>query len=292
MDISWEDIRLLLAIAEERSLSGAARKLRIGQPTVSRRLAQLEHEVGGTLFRRQATGVALTPAAERLVAPARHMAEFAGEFERAASQEQTAPSGWVRIAAPPGVAFEFLAPFAGWLRQTHPELRLELLSSIEYLDLARGDAHLALRMRAPTDGDLTVVGKLAHANAVMVSRKLAATLPKRPHIAQLDWIAWPPSMDHVPPNPQMRALIPHFVPRFTSDNFLIQLEAARSGVGAMVLGHLHHRFSRHDDLVPLDIDLGPYARSELFLVAPRSALGISRVLRVAELLKDELARLK
>ena len=42
MDIAWNDLRLFLAVAETGSLSGAARKLRVGQPTVTRRLASLD----------------------------------------------------------------------------------------------------------------------------------------------------------------------------------------------------------------------------------------------------------
>ena len=60
MDIPWDDVRLLLAISESGSLSGAARRLAIGQPTVSRRLAELESALGYGLFRRTAGGAALT----------------------------------------------------------------------------------------------------------------------------------------------------------------------------------------------------------------------------------------
>ena len=54
MDIPWDDVRLLLAISESGSLSGAARRLAIGQPPVSPRLAELESARGYGLFRRTA----------------------------------------------------------------------------------------------------------------------------------------------------------------------------------------------------------------------------------------------
>ncbi|HUB06405.1 MAG TPA: LysR family transcriptional regulator [Myxococcales bacterium] len=293
MNIPWDDVRLFLAIAETGSLSGAAKRLRVGQPTVSRRLAQLEHELGAALFRRRATGVTPTEAAERLLEPARKMAEQAGEIARAASRGAAAPAGLVRIATAPGVAFEFVAPFAAWLRERHPELRLEVLSSIEYLDLARGEAHLALRLRAPPPGDLTVVASLRHRNAVFVSKDYAARLPKRPKLSELRWIGWAPPYDQVPPNPQLAALIPGFEPVFTADNFLVQLRAAEAGLGAMILGDVPHRFAapRPRPLVPLDVSLGPYAHADMHLVCAKSALDISRVRRVAELLAEELRRL-
>ena len=117
MDISWEDIRLFLAAAETGSMSGAARRLRIGQPTVSRRLADLEHRLGAALFRRSVEGVILTDAGERLLDPARRMADWAGEVGRAAERSDEGPSGRVRVSAPPYLAVDLLAPLAGWSRR-------------------------------------------------------------------------------------------------------------------------------------------------------------------------------
>ena len=65
MDLSWEDVRLFLAVAEHGSLSEAARRLRIGQPTVSRRLAELEERLGYPLFERSVEGARLTTPGER-----------------------------------------------------------------------------------------------------------------------------------------------------------------------------------------------------------------------------------
>jgi DNA-binding transcriptional LysR family regulator len=291
MDIAWEDVRIFLAIAETGSLSAAAKRLRVGQPTVSRRLAELEYRLGYKLFRRSAGGASLTSAGERLVEPSRKMAEWAGEVTRTASKAEQAPRGIVRLTAPPGVSFDFVAPFAAWMKEKHPLVRLEVLSTIQYLDLARGEADLALRTRAPTQADLTVVATLEHENAVFVSKEYKTKLPRRPSMADVDWIAWAPPYEDLPPNPQLLQLIPGFEPAFTTDNFLVMLRAAESGIGAMVLGKTQHRFSR-DTLVPLDIDLGPYSRSSLHLVCAKSALDIPRVRVVAELLKKELERVR
>lgn len=291
MDIPWDDVKLFLAVVEARSLSGAARMLGLGQPTMSRRIAELEERLGYALFRRTASGVALTAEAERLVAPAKKMAEWAGEIGRTAAGTKGTPEGVVRIAAPPGVAFTFLAPFAGWLKQKHPLVRLQVLSTIQYVDLVRGDADLALRMRGATSPDLKVVAKLEHENAAFVSRAYAARLPKRCTMKDVDWIVWAPPFDQVPPNPQLEALLPGFKPAFSSDNFLVQLAAAKAGVGAMFLGKVAHRFEpKPADLVPLDLDLGEFGRSVLYLVSPRTALDIPRVRLVAELLTQELGR--
>jgi DNA-binding transcriptional LysR family regulator len=290
MDIPWEDVRLFLAVAETGSLSGAARRLRLGQPTVSRRLAALEYALGATLFRRGVEGASLTTAGERLLGPAKKMAEWAGEVGRAAESSDTSPRGLVRITSSPFVCFDFLAPFAGWLAGKHPGLRLEVLASVHFLDLNRGEADLALRNRAPLQESLKEVVTIEFENAVFVSKSLAAKLPRNPSLADLPWIAWSPPFDALPPNPQLQQLVPGFTPAFTSDNYLVHVAAAEAGVGAMVMGRLQHRFSRPTTLVPLAIDLGPHQRSAISLVCAKSALDIPRVRRVSELLASELRK--
>src|SRR4051812_36069293 len=139
MDIPWEDLRLFLAVAEAHSMSGAARALRLGQPTLSRRIAELEAALDQPLFVRGTGGVTLTAAGERLVPAAQRMAEWAGEAARAAAGGESAPEGKVRLAAPPGVAFAFIAPLAASLRARAPGIALEVLAGVEYLNLARGE---------------------------------------------------------------------------------------------------------------------------------------------------------
>lgn len=292
MNIPWDDVQLFLAIAETHSISAAAKRLRLGQPTVSRRLAQLEWSLGYALFRRETTGTSLTAEGERLLLPAQRMAEWAGEISRAASSTERTPTGQVRIAAPPGVGVDFVAPFAAWVRGKYPKLRIEVLTSVHYLDLARGEADLALRMRPPSSDDLATVASIEHSNAAYASPGYIETLKRGYGIADVGWICWAPPYQDLAPNPQLEALIPNFVPSFTSDNFLVQWRAAESGLGAFILGRVAHRFAGPSTLAPLDLDLGPYSRSSLHLVCAKSALDIPRVRTVADLLATELVRMK
>src|SRR4051812_226830 len=136
MDMAWDDVRIFLAVAEAGSVSGAARQLKLAQPTISRRLAEMEEAMGSRLFARGGGGVSgaarqlklaqptisrrlaemeeamgsrlfargvggatLTGAGERLLAPAKNMAEWAGEVARAAEAHDATPQGLVRITA-------------------------------------------------------------------------------------------------------------------------------------------------------------------------------------------------
>lgn len=288
--IPWEDMQLFLALAETRSMSAAAKRLSIRQPTISRRIAALETRLGFKLFLRSATGVSLTSAGERLLMPAAKMAEWAGEVDRAAQQRDVRTAGLVRIAAAPGVAWDFLTPFAAWLRTKEPNITLQLLTAVHYVDLARGEADLALRMRPANQADLTTVATLQHHNAAFVSKSYATKLPKRYGLADVDWICWAPPYEQLPPNPQLAAWIPNFRPAFTSDNFLVLRRALDDGLGAMVLGRVRHRFSGPNTLVPLKLDLREHDQSYMHLVCAKSALDIPRVRVVAERLADELKK--
>jgi DNA-binding transcriptional LysR family regulator len=290
MNMAWEDVRVFLAVAETRSMSEAARQLRVGQPTVSRRLATLEAQLGYALFRRTVAGAQLTAAGERLVAPARKMAEWAGEVNRAAGTQERRLQGLVRVAAPPLVAWEFVAPFAAWLKRKQPGLQLELLCGIQYLDLARGEADLAVRMRPASHQDLTTLTELRHRNHAVANRDYVAKLPRHYGISDVAWIAWAPPYTDLPPNPQLEQLIPNFRPSFTSDNLVVQMRAAELGLGAIVVADVRNRFARPSSLVPLKIDLGAYRESSTFLVCAKRALEIPRVRLVADLLAEELTR--
>lgn len=289
MHIPWDDLHVFLAVAEAGSLSAAARRLRMTQPTVSRRVAELEATVGEPLFVRAVDGASLTSFGERLLEPAKRMAEWAAEVERAAEHAETAPSGVVRVAAPPGIAFELLAPFAVWLRERLPEVRLEVLAGVQYLDLSRRDADLAIRMAAPVQRDLVTLASVEVEVAAFAAESYARTLPRKYGFSDVAWIGWAAPFDHLSPNPELAARIPGWTPAFASDDYLVQLRAAEAGMGAMFLGRARHRFSMKTSLVELALDVGDLRRS-IHLVCAKSALAIPRVRAVADLLAAELTK--
>ncbi|MFT3767426.1 MAG: LysR family transcriptional regulator [Minicystis sp.] len=289
MNIPWDDLHVFLAVAEAGSLSAAARRLRMTQPTVSRRVAELEATVGEPLFVRAVDGASLTSFGERLVEPAKRMAEWAAEVERTAEHAESTPRGVVRLAAPPGIAFELGAPFAAWLRERLPEVRLEVLAGVQYLDLSRREADLAIRMAAPVQRDLVTLSSLEVEVAAFAAESYVKKLPRRYGFADIDWVGWAPPFDHLSPNPELTKLIPGWSPIFSSDDYLVQLRAAEAGVGAIFLGRARHRFSLTTSLVELDLDAGDLRRT-IHLVCAKSALAIPRVRAVADLLATELAQ--
>ena len=291
MHIPWSEVQLFLAIAESKSLSAAARVMQVAQPTVSRKLADLEAMLGEPLFVRSVEGVALTSFGERMLAPARRMADCAGEVERAASGAEARPKGVVRVTAPPGLAYQFLAPFAAHVREVLPEVRLEVVSTTSYVDLVRREADLALRLQAldrpSTQRDLVCLATNEHAVVALATREYIAGLPRGYRARDVGWIGWAPPLEHVQPNPALAALVPGFTPVFASDDYIVQIRAAEAGVGAILFGRFRSRFALPTPLVELDLSFGKLT-SSIHLVAARGSLSIPRVKAVADLLAREL----
>ena len=96
--LTWEDFRLVGAVAETGGLPAAARSLGLSHSTVFRRLARIEAAVGAPLFERGREGYAATPAGEEMAAAALAMAEDAAAFASRLEKREIAPAGDLRIA--------------------------------------------------------------------------------------------------------------------------------------------------------------------------------------------------
>jgi DNA-binding transcriptional LysR family regulator len=290
MNLRWDDLRLFLAVHEQGSLSGAARVLKLGQPTLSRRIAELEETVGEALFARQSQGASLTAAGLKLLPAAQNMAEWANEAELSVKKQTYLPEGKVRIAAAPGIAYEVVAPLAAKIRRQHPQIQIEVLSGVEMLNLGRGEADLSLRTHKPTDADLLCVDEVTSAMRVYVSNTYAAQLPANPGIADLDWICWAELYGDQRTIQELRALIPDFKPAFTSDDYIVQIAACKAGVGAMILPQVLHHYAglrEWDELQELDIDLGANAVGSLFLVCHKRHRHLPKVQLVMNFISKE-----
>ncbi len=277
MDISWEDARIFLAVAETGSFSAAARRLKLGQPTISRRIADFEFRLGQVLFHRGRRGAELTPDGARLLPAAQQMARWAVEMERAASQRGQQPQGKVRLTAPPGVAHDFLVPFCVRFQRRNPRIKLELLSSIEYLDLNRGEADLAIRQRPPSQRGLMLLRSLTTPVAAYAAPDYVQSLPHGYGLADVDWIGWAAPYDHLPPGPQLAALIPDFEFAFTTDSHLLQQRACALGQGAMFMAQLERPWLPTAALTRLELPELPPLSNTVHLVCPSNARYIPRV---------------
>jgi DNA-binding transcriptional LysR family regulator len=127
----WDDLRIFHALVAAGSMSGAARKLGIGQPTVRRRLDQLETRIGAKLVTRLAEGIELTDVGELIWTQVQIMQSTAGDIERIAHQADRADAGRVRLTAPEGVAGYWLARHLPSFVEANPNISLEISTRTE-----------------------------------------------------------------------------------------------------------------------------------------------------------------
>jgi DNA-binding transcriptional LysR family regulator len=151
----WNDLRHFLAVARHGSTLAAARALGLSQSTVHRRVGELEQRLGRRLVVRNPTGYKLTELGEEMVAYAARVEEAALAFERRLTASQTGLSGSVKITCPEAVGIRLMrSPLTGKFQERYENLHVEFIISDKLLDLAKGQADIAIRGTEPIDDAL------------------------------------------------------------------------------------------------------------------------------------------
>jgi DNA-binding transcriptional LysR family regulator len=146
--VEWDDVRVLLGLFRASNLEEAGRLLEMNGSTVSRRLAALEAQIGGQLFVRTRDGLRPTAAAERLRPHAERMETDAAALRHAMHVDAQHASGVVRVATTESFARILTHHGLLTVRVDHPDVTVEVLAGNRPVDLARGEADVAVRMAA------------------------------------------------------------------------------------------------------------------------------------------------
>jgi DNA-binding transcriptional LysR family regulator len=152
--LDWSLQQTFVEVMRDRSLSGAARRLALTQPTVGRQIDALEAKLGQVLFKRSRRGLTPTIVAMELLPHAEAMAAAQEAFLRAASGGARGEEGVVRLTASEMIGCEVLPPILAAFRQEHPGVTLELVVSNRVQNLDRNDADIAVRMMRPSQTTL------------------------------------------------------------------------------------------------------------------------------------------
>ncbi|WP_417723626.1 LysR family transcriptional regulator [Salipiger sp.] len=236
--ISWDDQRLFLAVLDEGSLSGAARRLGLSHPTVRARIDALEAALGTVLFTRSARGLAPTDVALALRDSARRMALASEEFLRQASAPAGEAAGRVRLSVPEFMGVEVVPAMLRPLRDSHPGLVVELALSNARADLLGREVDLAVRTVAPEQEALVARRVAEIPLGFFAARDYLARRGRPGSVADLaahDLIG----PDRSLPDLEVAArLAPDLGPaRFVlrTDSHPAQIAAARAGIGIAVI---------------------------------------------------------
>lgn len=150
----WNRMRAFLATAQAGSLSGAARKLGLTQPTLGRQVSALEDELGLALFERTHRRMTLTDAGRDLLAEAQTMGDAANRIALLAQGRAQSLDGLIRITASDVMSAYVLPDALLRLRKLAPRLRIDVIAANDIRDILKREADIAIRHVRPDQPDL------------------------------------------------------------------------------------------------------------------------------------------
>ena len=156
MDVMMQipDVEVFSAIAENGSLSAAARRLGLAPMTVSRRLAALEGELGVRLFHRTTRAVSLTAEGETFLPFAATLLEASEGARVSLKSHAGTASGILKVTAPTVFGQSVIMPLIPALLGEHPALRVDLTLSDSIVDIVGLGIDVAIRIATLRDSAL------------------------------------------------------------------------------------------------------------------------------------------
>ncbi len=232
--LDWAALRDFLAVVEAGSLSAAARRLGLSQPTLTRRMAALEQRLRTELFRRTPRGLELTEAGEAVVAPARQMEQEARAIEVAITGRDQALAGTVRLSSTEGLAIEWLTPELADFQSRHPAIELQLLVRNDLVDLLRREADIAVRLGRPKQADLVArkLGELEYGLVASSAYLERMGRPRSPEdLATHRGVSFDESLLQRGPGAWLEQQLAATRIAYRSNSLQVQLAAVAAGLG-------------------------------------------------------------
>jgi len=155
--ISIDFLNTFLSVSETGNLSITAKQLNVSQPTVSKRIKELEQELNVKLFFRQRSGVILTEAGNTMLPWARKLVLDSIDLKRMMGSLDEKISGHLRIACSTTAGKYILPQLAARFRKKHPDVRISILPCSQeniFQDLLSGEADLGVASKEFGPGEL------------------------------------------------------------------------------------------------------------------------------------------
>jgi DNA-binding transcriptional LysR family regulator len=283
--IDWDDLRYVLAVAEQGSLAGAARALGVNHTTVLRRVNAFEAAQAVRLFERLPTGYALTAGGEELLAAARRVGDLVTALERRLAGQDLRLEGSLRATTTDTLMVSILPAVLAAFQAAQPGIQVEISLSNAVANLTKRDADVAIR---PTgDPPETLVGRRVAGLAFALYAARGAGFPGEAPLDALPWVAPDDTLAESSLARWMRATLPGIVPMLRADSLVALREAAAAGLGVAALpcylGDTDARLVRvRPDPLPLRLSLWVLTHADLRRTA--------RIRAFAEFVADALAR--
>lgn len=235
----WSDLRVFLAVARHGSTVAAAKALGVNQTTAARRIAALEEAVGLRLFDRRQDGYRLSEAGAALVRDAEMMETAAAAFEYSVCAQKRALGGVVRLTTTEVLANAVVTPWLTEFMELHPDIRVEMVATERRLDLAAGEADVAIRAQKHPDDPGVVVRRLSDAPWSLYCSVAYAERRGAPRtiedLAEHSVIGADAPLSNLDPFKWLREVTPASSVRSSSVSVLNMLSAIRAGHGVGAL---------------------------------------------------------
>ncbi len=273
--LNWDDFRYFLALADQGTLSGAARQLRVTHATMARRLHQLEEEVGTVLFDQGPSGYKLTDKGHDIYPKVLNMHEQL--FSVLAITENEAPEGSVRISATPFLCNEIVATCLPKFRHQFPHIDLEVIAENRNVSLSQQEAHLSLRLKRPETGEF-IIRRVASMKYALYKSKVLEDIE---NVAPI--IGYTDELDYLPESKWIAKYLSKRRTTLRTDSLSCQKSAIENGIG---IGLLPIYATRNSSILQR-IDTEPELPSrEIWMVMRRSLSNVLRVRILADFLAE------
>jgi DNA-binding transcriptional LysR family regulator len=146
-------------VAEAGSFSVAARRLNMPTSTVSRRISDLEDQMGVRLLERSTRNLRLTDLGTELLEHARRSVELSEAVANAVSNQLSNVSGMLRLSAPPSISDTMLEPLARAFQASYPDVRIQIFVTDRYIDHIAEGIDLVFRIGAGAQRDSSLVAR-------------------------------------------------------------------------------------------------------------------------------------
>lgn len=166
---------VFVAVVAAGSFSGGARALRMPVPTVSRKIAELEAQLGARLLTRSTRRLALTEAGSDYLAACKRILEDVAAAERGASGQHQAPRGELALTAPIVLGRLHVLPLVAEFLALYPQINVQLRLADRSLQLVDEHLDLAVRVGALPDSALVAVRVASLREVVCASPAYLAT---------------------------------------------------------------------------------------------------------------------
>ena len=156
-------------VVEAGSFSEAARRLSMPISTVSRRIAELEDQLGVRLLERSTRSLRLTELGAEVLEQAIRTAELSEAVENIVSNRLSNVSGTLRLSAPPSISDTLLTPVVTAFQASYPDVRVQILVTDRFVDLIAEGLDLVFRLGALKDSSLVARRILTYRHQLVAS---------------------------------------------------------------------------------------------------------------------------